>query len=376
MTDSADCLTPGDLIKKKLADREWSQIDLGMILDRPQPRINEIIRGKTSITPETAVQLAAAFGDSPEEWLLAEVKHRLSAVDPEVAEGVQRRARLYELAPLNELRKRGWIRSKGNLGDVESDLLKLLGTTSLDEAPAISAAMRMSSPNIGLTPSQVAWCCRVQQLARLVESAPFDESNLGRCENQLRKLAAYPKEARKVAAVLSEFGIKFVVVQHLTGTKVDGAALWLSDSEPVIGMSLRYDRVDGFWFTLFHELSHIRHRDAPSVDSEHSVVDDPSLVVKPEFERRADSDASASLIPSEQLESFVRRIGPLYSKDDIVRFAHTIKLHPGVIVGQLQHRGEVGYGAYRPLLSKVRDAVISEALTDGWGHSIKSEFLQ
>jgi HTH-type transcriptional regulator/antitoxin HigA len=65
------------------------------------------------------------------------------------------------------------------------------------------------------------------------------------------------------------------------------------------------------------------------------------------------------------------RVSPLYSKTRIIQFAHTIQIHPGIIVGQLQYRGEIGYSANREMLVKIRDIVIDSALTDGWGRSVQ-----
>ena len=78
----------------------------------------------------------------------------------------------------------------------------------------------------------------------------------------LRELAAYPKEARHLPALFAEFGIRFVVVEALPGAKIDGAAFWLNETSPVIAVSVRFDRVDNFWFTVMHEFTHVRYGDA------------------------------------------------------------------------------------------------------------------
>ena len=75
------------------------------------------------------------------------------------------------------------------------------------------------------------------------------------------------------------------------------------------------------------------------------------------------------------MDSFIRRVGPLYSKQRIVQFAHRVKIHPGIIVGQLQNRDEIGYSANREMLTKVREVVAQTALTDGWGRTINASFL-
>jgi HTH-type transcriptional regulator/antitoxin HigA len=94
------------------------------------------------------------------------------------------------------------------------------------------------------------------------------------------------------------------------------------------------------------------------------------MVVKDGMERRASEEAASTLIPKAEMDSFVLRAGPLYSKARINQFAQRMRIHPGIIVGQLQHRGEVGWSANREMLVKVRHIVTPVAPTDGWGHLI------
>ena len=200
----------------------------------------------------------------------------------------------------------------------------------------------------------------------------FSDDLVEKCERALRKLAAYPKEVGRTGDVLAEHGIRYVIVEHLNGTKLDGTTLWLSDDAPVIGMSLRFDRVDNFWFTLFHELSHVRHRDAASVDSDITGRDELHSSIKPEFERRADAESAAAIVDPKEMKSFILRVGPLYSREKINQFANRMKVHPGLIVGQLHARNEfsAGFKACREMLVPIRDIVTSQALTDGWDKTI------
>jgi HTH-type transcriptional regulator/antitoxin HigA len=166
---------------------------------------------------------------------------------------------------------------------------------------------------------------------------------------------------------MAEAGVRFVVVEPLSGGGIDGAAFWLDEHSPVVVLSLRFDRVDAFWITLGHEIAHIRNRDSWSVDAH--LVGDGRKEVEDHAEARANEQAAAMLIDREELESFIQRVGPLYSKDRIIQFANRIKIHPGIIVGQLQYRGEIKYSANREMLVKIRDRVLSTALADGWGQS-------
>jgi HTH-type transcriptional regulator/antitoxin HigA len=366
---------PGEYIREELKVRGWTQADLATILDRPLPTVNEIIQGKRAIMPEMAVALGRAFGTPPETWMNREVEYRLSLVKTDASE-VQRRAKLYELAPVKDMIRRGWILPTDDPKELERAILNFFEIDQLGTEPSLVVAWRKSTSGVELSPAQRAWCFRVKQLARAYKVAPFSAERLDKCEADLRKLAAYPQEARKAPATLASYGIRLVIVEPIPGSKVDGITLWLDPGLPVIGLSLRFDRNDSFWHTLGHEFSHIKHGDAISVDNDLADPDRPVPAAQDPIERRADEEAVALLVPPDKLESFIARVGPLYSKERIIQFANRIRMHPGIIVGQLQHRREIGYHSNREMLAKVRETVTSTALTDGWGHSIDPRILQ
>ncbi len=365
---------PGAYIREELERRGWTQKDLAQIVDRPIQAINEIVQGKKSITPDTAAALGAAFGTGPEVWLLRESEYRLALTGVDTS-AVIRRARLYDMAPVKEMEKRQWIAPTDTVDAMESELRRFFGVPTLDTDPQISVSMRRTDDSVPITTSQRAWCFRVLQLGSAVMASEYREDRLDGCQRELRKVAAYPQEAHKVAKVLSSFGIRFVIVEPLSGCKVDGVALWKDDRSPIIGLAARFDRIDNFWFTLCHELSHVRHRDAFHVDA--NVADQQMLPTeaKSPIERRADDESASMLVPHDELESFMRRVGPLYSKDKLVRFSHRIKMHPGIVVGQLQNRGEMGYSANREMLAKIRHVVLPATVTDGWGCTIDPRSL-
>jgi HTH-type transcriptional regulator/antitoxin HigA len=251
--------------------------------------------------------------------------------------------------------------------------MQFYGMKSLDDGPSLHGAMRNTKHEITASSPQIAWAFQVRRLARAIPDSAvgkYDESNLDACKKELRKLAAYSAEVRKVSEVLMGYGIRFVVVEGLSGAKMDGFATWLDDHSPVIGMSLRRDRLDSFWFTLGHELEHIKNRDVAHIDGDIGGNDDVPLEVKSSIELRADAESAAMFIPPDELESFIRRVGPLYSVERINQFANSIKMHPSIIVGQLKHRGQIGYSRFTKPNYPVRETVLKSAIADGWGKSL------
>jgi HTH-type transcriptional regulator / antitoxin HigA len=135
---------------------------------------------------------------------------------------------------------------------------------------------------------------------------------------------------------------------------------------PVIALSLRLDRLDNFWHTLFHEVDHILHsegKDEPIVDALDIEYDQNEI---PERELRANHSAADSCIDKRTLDAWIAWSARAFSRAEIVGFAQSIGVLPALVVGQLQHRGVIAYSFHRDLLEKVRSVVVESAVTDGF----------
>jgi HTH-type transcriptional regulator/antitoxin HigA len=131
----ARATSPGRVLLRELDARDWSQRDLAAIMGRPYQAINQIVRGVKRITPETARELAQAFGTSPELWMNLEVNYRLQLAKQEEREGeIARRSRLYSLAPVAELIRRGQIEGSDNVDELEKQVREYLGAYSRENA--------------------------------------------------------------------------------------------------------------------------------------------------------------------------------------------------------------------------------------------------
>jgi HTH-type transcriptional regulator/antitoxin HigA len=132
-------------------------------------------------------------------------------------------------------------------------------------------------------------------------------------------------------------------------------------------MSLRFDRIDNFWHTLFHEVDHVVHgegKQAPIVDV--VEIEQPFDAEVPDEERRANESAGKMLIDNEQFERFIINNAPVFSRREIVAFADSVNVHPALVLGQLQHRGLVRYSFHRDLLEPVRAILLDSIQTDGF----------
>ncbi len=370
----AEVFPPGEFLREELEARNWTQADLAEILGVSPRLVNEIINAKRSITPETAKGLGTAFGTDPQYWMNLESSYQLWRVRPaSEVDAIARRGKLFAKAPVKEMIRRHWIEPSTNLDVLERRILEFFGIETLDDEPQVWSVARKGMSYRAVTPKQTAWLFRARQLARVVHTGPFSDASFTRALRTLKTLLWNPEDVRHVPRVLAEAGIRLVVVEHLEQTRIDGACLWLDRKSPVVALSLRYDRIDAFWHNLGHELGHVseRHGLEKYAPLDVELLTDGVLVngEKPKEEKDADRFAVEFLIPQEVIEDFISRVGPLYSAKKIMGFATVQKVHPGIVVGQLQHRGEIGYTHHRKMLEKIRHIITQSALTDGWGHT-------
>ena len=364
----------GEILKGILAERGWTQIDLAEVMGQPHTTVHSLLNGRKVLDAEIALALGAALGPSAEYWLDIDSRYRLANAKVKVS-NVERRAKIFNKAPVTEMVRRGWIVGSKDLSVLEDNLLRFFNINSLDETPQpIPHAARKSTEYTSVTPSQMAWLFRARHLSQSVAARPFTTHRFAQSLAGLKTFLENPLDIRRVPSVLAEGGVRMLVVQPLAKSKIDGASFWLDTKSPVIVLSMRYDRIDYFWHTLWHELGHIHNRDNFALDQDMLPAEKAQdEKCRPESELMADSFAVQNLVPQDRLDDFIVRVSPLFSRNRVVGFSKLRGVHPGIVVGQLQHRGEIGYTNHRNLLVKVREVVVESALTDGFGQMLPAD---
>lgn len=362
----AEVFPPGEFLREELEAREWSQQELADILDRPPRLISELIAGKRSITPETAKGLADAFGTSPDYWLNLESQYQLSKVKVP-NDNVSRKARLYDKFPVREMLRRGWVRPSENVEVLEQRFCSFFAIADMRAEPELCHNAKKAHATAEVSPPQLAWLFRVKAMASQQVVPAYSKAKLLAALEKLKVLILAPEEVRHVPRILAEAGVCLVFVEPMAGSKMDGACFWLDEGKPVIGMTLRFDRIDNFWFVLRHEIEHVLQEDGKAdkqavVDTDVGVGGDEL----PECERRANEAGADFCASTTELENFIARVQPYFSEEKVLRFAQRINVHPGLVVGQLQRKLD-RHDFLRKHQVKVRAFVLPSADVDGWG---------
>ncbi|UDF30004.1 UNVERIFIED_ORG: HigA family addiction module antidote protein [Roseateles sp. XES5] len=365
----SDVPHPGEFVREELDARGWSQRDLAYILGTHEQAVNLITSGKRGISPEMAKALGKAFEVSSEYFAnLQKAFEMANAREPDPA--IEKRALLQGSYPVREMIKRGWL-ADTDVSLLEAQMLRFFCKNSLSDVPHLAHAARKNTDYSVTTPEQLAWLFRVRQIASEMVVGPYSEKKLRDFVAGMPRLMVDPEEIRHVPRMLADCGIRFTIVETLPKANIDGVCFWLDDNSPTVGMTVRHDRIDNFWFVLRHECEHVLNRDGRGNLEDQSVDDldgdkggtSESL---PKEERIANIAAAETCVPQDQLESFYIRKYPYISEKDVLGFAKRIQRHPGIIVGQLQRKMD-RYDWLAKYKIKIRHHIVANAVTDGWG---------
>lgn len=183
-----------------------------------------------------------------------------------------------------------------------------------------------------------AWQARVATIAKQDQLCKFQIDQLGPdFFAELLRFSQYQKGVLLVKEHLNRKGIQFVTLPALPGTNFDGAAFITPDNNPVVAMTLRHDRQDNFWFTLFHELGHIvLHLSQGSERVFFDEFDQSAHETNNLFEQQANQFALDHLVPRQFWEENCSPKLHDLSKEDIQNFASQLGVSPAILAGQVR----------------------------------------
>ena len=346
---------PGDTISDLIEERKWKQIELARRLGISQKHVNRLIAGKVLLTEEMASRLATVFGSTERFWLRREALYREHSARLKREELYPQMVDWLDKFPIKELKDAG-VLSKLRLGKTNKpklveELLRFFGINSPDqwesEYVAMKAFFRRRNDNDTNIGAVTAWLRLGEIVAERYErelklSGKTFHYNRKKFRTALREIRTLtvldPAEFQpKIMELCLRAGVFLVFVPAIPKARVSGMTRWWRRDRPLIQLSLFGKSNDRFWFTFFHETAHLLFHDKKKqkihLDENYEyATDDP-------VEIEANEWASEILIP----QIYEPNLRLLQSKAAVRNFASQIEIHPGIVVGQLQHRKLIPY---------------------------------
>jgi len=345
---------PGETLAELLDEQNMTQTELAERMGRPLKAINQIINGKKAITAETAIQLEHVFRVPAAYWLKHESEYRAYLARLEEEKKYEEWFPWLNQMPINELKRIQVLPNLVNNGKNRATLLRALldffGVASPHEWDKIYGEMRTAYRRSMADRSDqyavAAWLRLGELQVAGVDCPRYDPRRFQEALCEIRTLTVLPPEEfePKLKSACLNAGVILALVPSLPGARVSGAARWIN-GRPVIQLSLYGKKNDRFWFTFFHEAGHLlKHgQEFVFLDEKWDANDLGS------FEEEANTFAARWLIP----EQYNHELPGLKVKVDVIAFAQRIGIHPGIVVGRLQHE---------------------EIIDQSWMHDLKDTF--
>ena len=351
---------PRTFLEKILLDEGMPQIELSKRTGISTKTINSIVKGTAPFSPETALSFEMVLRKPASEWLKLEADYQLQKVNELKEDNLTKELSFLDDINTNDIIKAGWIpRESSNLEKLKR-LYEFFGISSKAQLSPVWSQLEVNYRTSTVYKKKhyniMAWLRQGEVEAKNITCEPYSvkafKGALTKCRNLTTK--KFEDCYVQIQELCRKSGVAVVFVKELPGVATSGAAHWVDKEKAIIQLSLRGKADDKFWFNFFHEAGHIllHGRKEQFIDNNgkgQSTAKDRDAATPYDTEenklKEAEADAFSAnfLIPKKDFDAFA--IKGCFDKESILRFAKMQSISPGIIVGQLQNRGYVGWSS-------------------------------
>ena len=340
---------PGDTIRDLLQERDISEARFASLLGLTPEVTDALLQGRSTITIGIARQLESVLGASVSYWISRDFQYRQDSKRLREEE----KSWLRQL-PLGDMVSFGWLRPPPLPSEELASCLRFFNVSSVSEWNKVYGSLQesiafRSSPSFDSRHEAVAAWLRAGEIrAADIECEPWRPERFKDSLISIRSLTRQ-KDPRRFIPVLQQAcaknGVAVVVARSPSGCRASGATRFISNNKAMLQLSFRYLTDDHFWFTFFHEAGHLllhgeRRLFSATLEGQRSWILEGIDAPDTEEELEANEFAATSLIPQEYRPHLLRTH---QSAREVIRFAHSLGVSPGVVVGQLQHARQIRY---------------------------------
>jgi addiction module HigA family antidote len=345
---------PGETLAEKLEELGMGPKEFAIRTGKPEKTIIAILKGKSSITPEMAVQFEHVLKIPAHFWLNMQRNYDEFVAREERQELLAESTAWAKLFPIADMVKKGWLPAKTTIEEKTSELLAFFSIsnhTAWEDYyfnQQLKVAFRISLAHTKEPYAISAWLRKGELQAAELPSQPYNEKKFKEALPEIKRIMAkHPDNFfKQLQALCLEAGVKVVHTPCINKAPINGCTRWLKDV-PLIQLSGRYKRNDIFWFTFFHEAGHILlhgKKDIFLEEIEYSEKDN----IK---EKEADEFAIKWTLSKEEEEEILQRY--CITVKDVLDFAEEFNTHPAIIIGRLQRKGLIPHSLGRQFFEPV-----------------------
>jgi len=331
---------PGYYISEVIEDMCISQAEFAIRMGTTPKTLSLLINGQSNLTNDLAMKIATMLGTSVDVWLNLQKTYDEKIIEIDLIKNLDEQKRIINMIDYSYFVEVANLPSARTKEEKISNLCTFFKISDLRilKQPDFLVNFRNGISDIGeknIINSQ-AWVQVAMNCAKNISVAQFDSVKLTNFLPEIRKMTVENPSIfiPRLKQMFSDCGVAFVLLPHLKNSGVNGAVKWFGHNQVVLAMNNRRCYADTFWFSLFHEIKHVLQQKVKTV----FISGDLSVSnIDSSLEKEADNFSKNFIIP---LREFQKWAPNMYVTDSqIVEFANKIGIHPGVVVGRLQHDG-------------------------------------
>lgn len=344
---------PGVTLSEKLKEMDMSVKEFAVRTSKPEKTIFAIIGGKSSVTPDMAIAFESVTKIPAHFWLNIQVGYDEYVARKNREEHIEDAYAWAKKFPLANMMSLGWIPVVRNIEDKVQALLSFF-QVSTHKAwedyyinQQLKVAFRISLSNTKEPHAISAWLRRGEIQAADMKVSKFSSKSLREAIPKMKNICAKQPEGfgAELQEVCASVGIKLIYTQCLPKAPINGSTRWISGI-PCVQMTGRQKRNDVFWFTFFHEIGHILLHGKKDI-----FLEDSEACKQKDKEEEADAFASHILLPQTNEDEIIKNGN--FAPEVIRMYAEKFNVHPGIIVGRLQHKGIIPFSVDSDMIAKI-----------------------
>ena len=354
---------PGYYVADVIEDMGISQNEFAARLGTTPKTVSTLVNGQIGLSKELAGKLSAMLGTSVDLWLNLQKEYDEKVLAFENEKELEAQEEVASMIDYTFFEKVAGLPHVKGLRERITNLCSYLSISDLRilmKQDFLVNYRRTGSSDIEMknVVNSRAWVQTAVNQSKLIETMPFNADKLKESLPELRGMTVQMPEVfiPRMKEVFSQCGVAFVLLPHLRNSGVNGAVKWVSNGRVVLAMNNRGLAADRFWFSLFHEIKHVLQQKVKTTFVSYSFTE--MMDEDAAFEREADTFAANYLIPVAAYKKFAPSC--FTSDAEIVSFANSIGIHPGIVAGRLQHDGIIPQNRCAKLKEKYRIIYVEE----------------
>lgn len=332
---------PGYYLKDIIDSMDVTQEEFAKRLGVSGKTISKLVNGSISLSDDIAIRLSTMLGTSFDLWKNLQTTYDKKVAEIKIEQNLEDQCNIASCIDSSFFVNLGIFKKGLRKKDKVKVLCKYLKISDLnnlkDKNLLVNFRSGVSDFNENNIINSKVWLQTAINIGETKEVCNFNTSKLYSYIDEIRGMTVQDPSVflPRLREIFKDSGVIFVLLPHLKNSGINGAVVWIDKNKVILAINDRRNFSDTFWFSLFHEIKHVLQQKNKRIfiNGKNESIDDLDL----ELEREADLFAQNTLIPKNEYYQFIA--SNTFTEQSIIAFAKSINIHPGIVVGRLQHDG-------------------------------------